>query len=73
MPKAGNILSQNLQLVSSTNAQFSSRVEPFGDADEEHYGMLSVPQIWPLVEHPYLETPSPPCAPPPEFGLQKAF
>lgn len=63
----------NLKLVFYKNAQFFHRVEPLGDADEERYRMLCISQIWPLVEYPYLETPSPPRAPPPEFGLQKAF
>lgn len=73
VPKADNLRGPNLKLVFYKNAQFFHRVEPLGDADEDCYRMPRVSQIWPLVQYPYLETPSPPRVPPPQFGLQKAF
>lgn len=51
---------------------FFSSVEPVGDAGEERYRLLSVSEIWPPDQHPYLETPSLPSSLPP-FGSQKAF
>lgn len=58
---------------SPTNTHFFGGVEPLGDADEEHCRMLDASQIWPQFWHPYLETSSPPCAPPPRLDHKRHF
>lgn len=74
--KAGNILGQNLKLVSYTSARLFSRVEPFGDAAGERYRMLKcfsnlASSSTSLFGNPISSMCTAP--PPSRFGLQKAF
>lgn len=74
--KAGNLLRQNLKLVSYTSARLFSSVELFGDAAGERYRMLKcfsnlASSSTSLFGNPISSMCTAPT--PSRFGLQKAF